>query len=121
MKNYISIAFLCLFILACKKDIPEPDVIKLDVYATSIKYTNHNEPDVLYWYLRAATKGGYFYMTSTRDIKDFTPYKFSYSIELPDDLKGKSSIKTIVVWINQLNGDMFTDITGKNQTTNVEE
>ncbi|RZL30629.1 MAG: hypothetical protein EOO96_17750 [Pedobacter sp.] len=121
MKNNIYIAFFCLFFLACKKDIPAPDVIKLEVYSTKIKYTNHNEPDILYWYLRSATKGGYFYITSTRDIKDFTPYKFTYSTQLPNDLRNKPVIKTIVVWINQLNGDMFSDITGKNPTDNIQE
>lgn len=121
MKNAIIISTLCLFLFACKKDIPDPDVIKLQVYSTNIKHTNYNEPNVLYWYIRQATKGGYFYMTSTRDIKDFKPYKFTYSTQLPDDLRDKSPIKDIVVWINQLSGDMFFDITGKNSPTNLEE
>jgi|GEM_PF-1427657 len=113
MKNSILISILCLFFVACKKEIPEPDVIKMDVYATKIKHTNQNEPDILYWYVKNANKGGFFYIANTRDIKNFTGYKFNYSREIPKDLIGKAPVKQIVVWINQLNGDLFFDITGK--------
>lgn len=113
MKNFIIIALLCLLFTACKKDIPEPDVIRMDVYSTKIKHTNYNEPDILYWFIRKANKGGYFYIATTRDVKNFSDYKFNYAIEIPDDLKGKSKINEVVVWINQLNGDMLFDITGK--------
>ncbi|GGI24555.1 hypothetical protein [Pedobacter mendelii] len=117
MKNFIIISVLCLFFVACAKEIPEPDVVKLQVYSTKIKYANHNEPDILYWYLREANKGGYFYITSTTDIKNFSDYTFTYAAKMPEDLLGKSAIKDIVVFINQLNGDMFFDITGKTAIT----
>ncbi|WP_316829928.1 hypothetical protein [Pedobacter aquatilis] len=113
MKSTVIIILLCSFCCACKKNIPEPDVIKMDVYATKINHTNHNEPDILYWYVRVANKGGYFYINSTRDISNFKDYKFSYSKDIPKDLLSKSPVKQIVVWINQLNGDLLFDITGK--------
>lgn len=112
---------LCLFLTACKKEIPEPDVIRLQVYNTKIKYTNHSEPDILNWYIRPANKGGYFYLATTSNLNDFTGLKFSYCPDLPDDLKGKAVVKDIVVWINQLNGDMFFDIMGRNATTTAEQ
>ena len=102
---------------SCKKDIPKPDVIKLQVFSTVIKLHNHNEPKTLYWYVRAANKGGYFYMANSADVKDFSDYTFTYVTQLPPDIANQSAIKQIVVWINQLNGDMFYDIMGENAQT----
>ncbi|RYD79198.1 MAG: hypothetical protein EOP55_05355 [Sphingobacteriales bacterium] len=113
MKNFLLIIIASLFFFSCKKEIPEPDVVKLQVYATKIKYTNYNEPHILYWYLRKANQGGYFFYTSTRDVTNFSDCTFSYSKDLPKDLTGKSAVKDIVVWINQLNGDIYLDITGR--------
>ncbi|RNL53396.1 hypothetical protein [Pedobacter jejuensis] len=117
MKNYFLIAILCVFCIACKKDIPEPDVVRLQVYSTKIKHTNYNEPDILFWYMRGASKGGYYYMTSTREISDFSDYTFTYSANVPSDLSGKTAIRDIVVQINQLNGEMYYDITGKSSSS----
>jgi len=100
----------------CKKDIPEPDVIKLQVYQTKIKYANSNEPAILNWYVRSADKGGYFYCSTINNVTDFTGYEFKYSLQLPSDLKGKSIIKDIVVEINQLNGEMYYDIMKREKT-----
>ncbi|MFC3562992.1 hypothetical protein [Pedobacter jamesrossensis] len=121
MKNSLIIALLCLFFLSCKKDIPEPDVVRFKVYSTKIKYANNNEPDVLFWYVWKANKGGYFYITSTSTVENFSPYNFSYCKELPSDIKNKSPFKNIVVWINQLNGDLYFDIMGKNSGSNTAE
>ncbi|MFC4211031.1 hypothetical protein ACFOWA_07560 [Pedobacter lithocola] len=116
MKNFL-ITILCIFCIACKKDIPDPDVVRLQVYSTKIKHTNYNEPDTLYWYMRSASRGGYYYMTSTRDISNFSEYDFTYTLNMPNDLNGKTPIKDIVVFINQLNGEMFTDITGRSSSS----
>ncbi|KQS35745.1 hypothetical protein [Pedobacter sp. Leaf194] len=113
MRNCIAIITLFLCITSCKKEIPEPDVVKMDVYSTKIKHTNYNEPDMLNWYIKAATKGGYFYMSTTKDVTNFRDYDFSYSTQLPKELTGKTPYKGVVVWINQLNGDLLFDITGK--------
>lgn len=120
MKRFTVILF-CLFLFSCKKEVPAPDVIKMDIYTSHIKHTNYNEPDVLYWYVKQANKGGYFYIFTTKDVKDFSDYKFSYSENLPKDIQGKSPIREIVVWINQLNGDLLFDITGKTTPANTEE
>lgn len=101
-----------MFILfqGCKKDIPEPDVVKIQVYNTTIKYTNYNEPNVLNWYVRSAEKGGYFFCYTTTNVTDFTDYIFQYSLTFPSALDGKRVVRDIVVKINQLNGDMYFDI-----------
>ena len=120
MKRFTVILF-CLFLLSCKKEVPEPDVVKMDIYASHIKHTNYNEPNVLYWYVRKANKGGYFYISTTKDVKDFSDYNFNHSENLPNDIQGKSPVKEVVVWINQLNGDLLFDITGKTDYPNTEE
>jgi len=99
-----------ILLVGCKKDIPEPDVIKLQVYQTKIKYANYNEPAILNWYVRSAEKGGYFFCYTTSDITDFTDYIFQYSLTFPAALNGKGVVRDIVVKINQLNGDMYFDI-----------
>lgn len=109
----ITVILFCLSLISCKKEIPLPDVIKMDVYNSIIKHANHNEPNVLNWYVRKASKGGYFYTFTTKDVKDFSDYSFYYSENLPKDIKGKLPVKEIVVWINQLNGDLLFDIIGK--------
>jgi len=108
-----------MFILlqGCKKDIPEPDVVKMQVYTTMIKYTNYNEPNILNWYVRSADIGGYFYLCTTTDVTDFTDYIFQYSLTLPEDLKGKTISRDIVVKIDQLNGDMYFDIMKRKKTS----
>jgi len=120
MKRFTVILF-CLFLFSCKKEVPAPDVIKMDIYTSHIKHTNYNEPNVLYWYVKKANKGGYFYIFTTKNVEDFRGYKFNYSENLPNDIQGKSPVRAIVVWINQLNGDLFYDITGKTAPPNTEE
>lgn len=117
MRKLLIMILSCSFFIACKKDVPLPDVIRMDIYSSHIKHTNYNEPDTLYWYVWEANKGGYFYIATTRDVNDFSDYNFSYSKELPQDIRGKSRIKEIVAWINQLNGDMLSDITSKSASS----
>ncbi|WP_316739441.1 hypothetical protein [Pedobacter aquatilis] len=113
MKAIVICFFMLILFQACKKEIPEPDVIKIQLYHTTIKYTNEGEPDILCWYVRSANKGGYFYVNTTRNITDFSDYKFKYSLSLPNDLTNKSPVRDLIVRINQLNGDMYFDIMGR--------
>ncbi|MCZ4222467.1 hypothetical protein [Pedobacter rhodius] len=117
MRKYIIIILLCAFFTACKKDVPLPDVVRMDIYSSHIKHTNYNEPDTLFWYVWEANKGGYFYIATTSDVKNFSDYSFTYSKDLPKDIRGKLRIKEIVVWINQLNGDILSDITNKSASS----
>lgn len=114
MKNFCLLLILSFTLFSCKKEIPKPDVVRLLVYSTPIDKHNHNEPNTLYWYVKAAKKGGYFYMATSNDVKDFSEYTFTYALQLPPDISEKSAIKQVVVWVNQLNGEMFFDITGEN-------
>jgi len=120
MKRFAVIIF-CLFLFSCKKEVPAPDVVKMEIYTSHIKHTNYNEPNVLYWYVRKANKGGYFYIYTTKDVKDFSDYNFNHSENLPNDIQGNSPVGEVVVWINQLNGDLLFDITGKTDYPNTEE
>lgn len=115
MKNIIKYFLIFILFQGCKKDIPEPDVVKIQVYNTKIKYANYNEPNILNWYVRSADKGGYFFCYSTSNVTDFTDYKFQYSLSFPTALKDKSVISEVIVKINQLNGDMYLDIMKRNK------
>ncbi|WP_316737455.1 hypothetical protein [Pedobacter aquatilis] len=102
--------FILLFTLsACKKSIPPPNVIKLNVFTTKILNTNTNEPQTLYWYVRFMQTGGLYYCTSTNRLLDFKGYKFTFSIETPNDLKAGNQIEDIVVYIRNLEGDIVKD------------
>ncbi|WP_231490947.1 hypothetical protein [Pedobacter sp. Leaf170] len=113
MKSLSYFCFVIVLFQGCKKDIPEPDVIKLQLYQTEIKFTNIGEPNILNWYVKVANKGGYYYLYNTKNITDFSDYSFEYSQGLPKDLVNKSPVRDIVVRINQLNGDMYFDIMGR--------
>ncbi|GGI29167.1 hypothetical protein [Pedobacter mendelii] len=109
MKNFIVLFALAITLFACKKSIPEPDVIRLNVYITEIEHTNENEPSFLYWYVRKAKSGGFYYVTSTKRTSDFTDYNFNHSLNMPTDLEGAFQLKDIVVSINNLKGKIKTD------------
>jgi len=110
MRNFIALIALILSLSSCKKSIPAPDSIKFQVYATKIKHTNHNEPSILYWYLREGKSGTYYYVTSTKIISDFSQYSFQKAMETPPDLEKAVQLDDIVVYIHHLTGTVATDI-----------
>ena len=109
MKHFIVFFALAITLFACKKSIPEPDVIKLNVYITEIEHTNENEPSFLYWYVRKAKSGGLYYVTSTKKTVDFTDYNFNHSLTMPKDLECAFQLDDIVVYIKTLSGKIKTD------------
>lgn len=110
MRNFILFIILIITLSSCKKSIPAPDVLKLKVYSTKIKHTNHNEPEILYWYLRTGKSGKTYYLTSTQRLLDFSEYTFQHTMGLPSDLKNANEIGEIVVYIRYLNGEIASDI-----------
>lgn len=109
MKNLIIGIMLLLTFNACKKPIPAPDAIKLNVYTTKILNTNTNEPETLYWYVRFMESGGLYYYTSTQQLTDFRGFKFTFTTEPPNDLKTANRVNDIVVLISNLEGDVVKD------------
>ncbi|MFC4210868.1 hypothetical protein ACFOWA_06735 [Pedobacter lithocola] len=109
MKNFIVLFALAITLVACKKSIPEPDVIRLKVYITEIEHTNENEPSFLYWYVRKAKSGGLYYLSLTKNTVDFTDYNFNHSPNLPADLENAFQLDDIVVPIKNLSGKIKTD------------
>ena len=110
MRNFVAFILLILSLSSCKKSVPEPDAIKFQVYATKIKQANHNEPRILYWYLREGKSGTYYYVTSTKVISDFSEYSFQKCVETPPDLENAVQLDDIVVYIHHLTGTVATDI-----------
>jgi len=110
MRNFVALILLILSLSSCKKSVPEPDAIKFQVYATKIKGANHNEPSILYWYLREGKSGTYYYFTSTKIISNFSEYSFQKGMETPPDLKKAIRLDDIVVYIHHLNGNVAKDI-----------
>lgn len=109
MRNFIALIGLILSLSACKKSVPAPDVLKFQVYATSIKHANYNEPQILYWYLREGKSGTYYYVTSTKRLSDFSEYSFQKCLETPPDLKKAVRLDDIVVYIHHLKGNVAND------------
>lgn len=110
MRNFILLIILTATLSSCKKSIPAPDVLKLKVYSTKIEKTNHNEPEILYWYLRIGKSGKTYYVTSTQRLLDFSEYTFQNTMGLPTDLENANKLEDIVVYIRCLNGEIATDI-----------
>ncbi|KQR67596.1 hypothetical protein [Pedobacter sp. Leaf176] len=110
MRNFTALIVIILSLSSCKKSIPEPDAIKFQVYATKIEHVNHNEPDILYWYLREGKSGAYYYVTSTKRLSDFSEYNFHKCTETPPDLKRAVRLDDIVVYLHHLTGIVAEDI-----------
>jgi len=110
MRKFVALIVLIISLSSCKKDVPEPDAIKFQVYATKIKHANHNEPRILYWYLREGKSGTYYYFTSTKIISDFSEYSFQKSMKTPQDLDNAVRMDDIAVYIHHLTGTVATDI-----------
>ena len=110
MKKLIIGIILLLSFNACKKSVPPPDAIKLNVYTTKILNANTNEPETLYWYVRPIETGGlYYYTSTTQQLTDFRGFKFTFSVEPPNELKSANRISDIVVLISHLEGDVVKD------------
>ncbi|RYD77270.1 MAG: hypothetical protein EOP55_09665 [Sphingobacteriales bacterium] len=109
MRRFIIFLVLSIALIACKKNIPEPDVIKFKVFATQISQVNNNEPEILFWYVREAKSGGLYYVTSTKRLVDFSDYSFNHIMEIPPDLKDAAQLQDILVFIKHLRGNITTD------------
>jgi len=110
MKKLIIGIILLLTFNACKEAVPVADAIKLNVYTTKILNVNTNEPETLYWYVRFIETGGLYHYTSTQRLTDFRGLKFTFSVEMPTDLKTANKISDIVVLLSNLEGDVVKDL-----------
>ncbi|WP_231459762.1 hypothetical protein [Pedobacter sp. Leaf132] len=109
MKQSILALLLLITFTACKKSIPQPDVIKLNVFTTTTLNATTNQPEILYWYVRFVDSGGLYFTTSTQRLADFKGIKFTFSAETPSGLKTANRLEDIVVFINNLEGDIIKD------------
>ncbi|RZL31090.1 MAG: hypothetical protein EOP00_35520 [Pedobacter sp.] len=109
MRKIIILLTLSIAFISCKKEIPEPDVIKFKVFATQISHINKDEPGILFWYVREAKSGGMYYVTSTKRLTDFSEHTFNHCLESPPDLRRAVQLQDIVVFIRNLRGNITTD------------
>ena len=85
MRKFLLLTIIALTMLACKKEILQPEYIAAQVYSIPIKNANPNEPNPMYCYI-VSVEGNIYCAYHTDPKPDYLQLAWSRVQQFPPDL-----------------------------------